>query len=333
MRSVKSAAAHRSKGLYALKSQMKMLIDRQHSCLSWKAIAGILLLAQSMSGRGLYDGIATTISPSDRSLQSTFAVFLVVSAEELNDGPHCNGNPPRGIFRIHEQLRGFVPKERVELVWSTRSEEKDHVPWSQEMPSAWRRYYRGRPGTSEWQQIPLPPPKIGEKIIVFAKTAPRPLSESAQTTKGLDHIREIWKGIAKSKNTPYLIVSKAFAYNQSNRQTVLDDMGPTDRNPRIQAVLVRLLLGCTPLSLVVFALAFGISHRRRVLLWASVIAIAPLSFLLWWFVETGILTGGIRIDLFIVLPFLCVNVVMAVVAAVTMLIHTRKHKREPITGG
>jgi len=301
----------------------------QHIRTLWNAVILAFLIVLPAQGSELYNGLTSTISPSNSGLQRSFYQYLVVSVDKLNDGPHNNANPPRGVFTVEEQLRGKLRAKQVELMWKTKSEEKDHVPFSEGMPVEFSIHYSVRPGTPDWQKIVFPPPPIGERIIVFAQVYRRPLSQSAQWTKGDARLREILKATSKSrKMMPFLIVHAAYAYSESNRQVILGNMGPTDRDPMIQTILVCILLSCTPLSVLLFAIAFGISYRKRLLMWTCTVALAPVSVLVWILFETGNVTGGIRIDLFIIFPSLGINVIMALAAIIAMVIHWIKHKRE-----
>jgi hypothetical protein len=275
----------------------------------------------------LTNGIEEVVPKQD---VPSFFQILVVSADNLNDPPYTKANPPRGVFTVHECIRGYrgyVKNDKVELGWEATSNEKDHVPWSKDMPELWQRFYEERPGTREWQETQLPAPSLGQQIIVFAVPMPRPLSDTAKRLTGAAHDQEIWKDIRASRKMTYLEVRAAFALNATNRQTLVEYGGRTDRDPRIQVPLMLLLPGCSPLWVALFGLGFALPPQRRWRVWVPAILIAPSSILLWLLYESGNVTGGIRIDLLIILPALALNTVGAIVTAVFLLVNRSRVRK------
>lgn len=292
-----------------------MIAHRPYSQTLWNVIASVVLFHLPVLAAGLSEGVSPTIEPDFGMLDRPFFEILVVSARQINPAPHTNEHPPRGIFEVHEVLRGHVKNDFVELVWSPPETGEDHEPplAGDSDPS-----YR-RPLKAEWYQRRLPAPGIGEKIVVFAVDMPRPLSDSAEETKGSAYIREIQKNIAKSRRTPFLDVRAAFVFNDINRQTILNNMGLTDRNPRIQVLVFLLLLSLTPFSIVLVALSFVFQRVRCVQLLKAAVLVAGLSLPLYIYYETGNRTGGIRLDVFILYPALLVNVIVLAVAIILVV--------------
>jgi len=281
----------------------------------------VLCLAMSAVAGNLYQGVASTVAEKK---VAPFVKILVVSADKLNDPPHNNSNPPRGMFTVHECLRGHVGASKVELGWMVRSNEADHMPWTSDMPVTWQQFYWERPGTDEWSRRSLPAPPMGERIIVFAVETHRPMSCEAKQTKGWNHIREIRKNISASERLPYFEVREVFAFTDSNREIIRRSAGPADRDPRIQRLLARVFISCTFACLILFGVAFGSPPRRRVFLWIATIGVALLSVLVWGLFESGNVTGGIRIDLFIIFPMLGINLLAAFAAVVAIVINRKR---------
>lgn len=273
----------------------------------------------------LTKGIAEIVPKED---VPSFIQILVVSADTLNDPPYNKGNPPRGVFTVHECLRGCVRATKVELCWSATETETDHLPWTNGMPEIWKNSYMQRPATPQWQKIPLPAPALSERIIVFAAENHRPLSEDAQRMTGTAYSWEITKNIWASKKMAYYEVRAVYSLNAVNRQTIAEYAGPSDRDPRIQGMLGSLLLRCTPLWGLLFCLGFALPEPRRWLLWLPAVLVAPASIVLWLLFESGNVTGGIRIDLLIVVPALVLNTVGAIVTARFLLVNRSRVKKK-----
>jgi hypothetical protein len=65
-------------------------------------------------------------------------MIAVVEAVTLFPGPYTNTNPPCGLFKIREGLRGRFHAETADLVWKARKTLEDYEEWSDDMPEEWR---------------------------------------------------------------------------------------------------------------------------------------------------------------------------------------------------
>lgn len=249
----------------------------------------LVMLLNTASGRGLNDGIATVVPDDHPMLSGPFFTFMVVSADRLSSEPHSNANPPEGVFTVHEVLRGLVSEEKVELKWKPSDTPEDHIdggPGEREHQN----WYR-QPLVSEWYARPLPGPRLGERIIVFAVKQSSPSSP----VQSYD-------------------VRAAFSLTEDNRRTVLQTMGPTDRQPKAQRMLLLTITLLAAVSVSRLAASFRgtLTIRNRALVHGSLAWVTSLIVYLCF--EAGNRTGGIRIDLFLLYPMLAFNLVLLLAA-------------------
>jgi len=229
---------------------------------------------------------------------SSFIQVMVVTPQTMNPGPHNHGIPPRGEFLVDELIRGnYVKTDRIELLWAAKRLTCHFVEWDESMPQDWRISYYKRPMKSGWEDIPLPPPPLGEKIIVFARR------ESKHDGKG---------------NFPLYTVLGAFAYSDANIAALRRHMGRTDWPP---SVLVSLLLVVFILAIVAtgrLASSFvkDLALQRRRLKLGGILFGA--SFILWLALEYGNVTGGIRIDLLLLFPLFLLSIILLVASGVVL---------------
>jgi hypothetical protein len=265
-------------------------------------------------------GIAEVV-PEGSEIHSFLAV-LVVSADTLNAPPHNNANPPQGIFTVHECLRGHIRARKVELEWEPMSwGEQDRVPWTPGMPESWRRYHWFRPGTEAWNVQPIPGPAIGQKIIVLANRRPRPLTTDGRPGGGWLQMVDMARAMTASMRLPYFQIRAAFVWNDANRQAIEAAAEPDGPDPLVQIPLALLLLGCTPVCLVLFGAFGGRPSRAPPARWVGAIGVALFSVVLWRFLEAGSSGGNIRIDLFVTLPLLGINLAVGLASALALTRH------------
>jgi hypothetical protein len=269
----------------------------------------LALMAGVAFGRGLNDGIGYSIPPDHPMLKSPFFVLLVVSADQINPGPHSNRNPPRGVFSVHEVLRGHFRAERVELEWTPSETPEDHVNGGPGEPR-YQDWYR-QPKEPEWYDRSLPAPEVGEKIIVFAAV-------HASTSSEL----------------PYLDVRAAYRLTEENRHTVLRNMEPTDRHPTIQGyvLVIVALLAAASVTRLGWAFQRSAPGPRRALVHGA--ALCAASLLMYIYFEVGNRTGGIRVDLLLIYPILLFNFGVLIVACIWLAVRrSRGRTQEPSGAG
>ena len=260
----------------------------------------LVMLLSTASGRGLNDGIATVVPDDHPMLAGPFFTFMVVSADRLSSEPHSNANPPEGIFTVHEVLRGLVSAEKVELKWKPSDAPEDHIdggPGQREHQN----WYR-QPLASEWYGRPLPGPTLGEKIIVFAVKQSSPSSPVQRYD-----------------------VRAAFRLTDDNRQTVLREIGATDRRPNAQRMILLTITILAAVSVSRLAAAFRgtLTIRNRALVHGSLAWV--ISLIVYLYYEAGNRTGGIRVDLFLLYPMLAFNLVLLLAACSWLALRNTKN--------
>ena len=230
----------------------------------------------------------------------SFYLILVVSAERLNPGPHTNENPPCGIFSVHERIRGYLKDERVAVRWDRQPSEADVLPWSEGMPDMSDSFHWLRPGKPEWNSIAVPPPEIGEKIIVFAQVAPSDERSAADFV------------LADEPDLKLLRVRGVFAYSEANVSTLRQYMGRTDwpsfiMGPLLLAVFVLAVAAAARLAT---SFAKDVDAHTRRLKRGGILFVA--SLVLWMLYECGNVTGGLRVELLLLFPifFLDANILL-----------------------
>ena len=276
-------------------------------------VVSVLVVTSPALAWDLTRGIEPTV-PSDEI--PSFYLILVVSAERLNSAPHTNENPPTGIFTVHERIRGHLKEDRVAARWYRMPGEDDVVPWSSEMPDMWKRFHWLRPGTPEWNNIPVPAPAIGQKIIVFAQVAPSDERNAAHSALSVE------------PDLTLLRVRGVFAHTEANVATLRHHMGRTDWPPFVMG----------PLWLAVFILAAGAAgrlassfakelatHSRRLRL-GGILFVSSLA--LWLLFEYGNVTGGIRVDLLLLFPLFILDIILLIASGGAWMFRKSKQEKE-----
>jgi len=255
---------------------------------SIKVVSVLLLLSNALPvlGSNLNDGIAETISPNEQILEPPFYEILVVSADKINSGPHLNRNPPRGVFTLHEVLRGYVREKKVELQWTPPDGPEDRIK-----SLAGQNWYR-QPYVKRWYNRALPAPSIGKKIIVFAVEQHLPTSQLL-----------------------LFDVRGAYQFTGNNRKTILQNMGPTDRNPTAQGMLGLTVVALVVLSVSRLEYAFRGSTRKRLRALIQGGLACAASILVYIYYEHGNVIGStFGFDLWLLYPVMLFNVAVVLSA-------------------
>lgn len=274
---------------------------RSPSCgLCWPLVV-LCAFAPVCPADSLHDGPRADLPAGFHMLKQPWYTILAASVVELDPGPFCHTNPPAGVFRVDQVLRGHARTGSVRMTWELDHTDPDnYVPWDESMPGSWQRTYFLRPHTEAWNRTPMAAPTIGEKLIVFANRAGRAFT-----------VREV------------------FAYTESNAATVLANMGPTDRHPLVQGLLFHAILVAPWLALAMF-IASVASRRFQTRAWLSVqMLISVLVIPLYLLYESGNRTKGLRADLVILFPIMGIGVGVFVAAIATSIwrrVRTRKRQ-------
>jgi len=241
--------------------------------------------------------------------KTSFAPFnelLVVSAETLNPGPHNNGNPPKGLFRIHRILRrGKITGEEVHLRWVAGKFLSHYEEWEPSMPEDWRIRFDRRPLKPGWEALPLPAPPLGEKIIIVAQHEDEPPT-----------------------NVQTLTVYAAYPSTENNLAIILKHMGRTDWSPRLLAYLFRGVFILAVLAAGRLASSFvkDLAIQKRRLKLGGILFGA--SFLLWLVFEYGNVTGGIRIDLLFLFPLFLLSIALLIASGAVLKFRIHRQDKD-----
>lgn len=270
-----------------------------HQALRLRLTLLILMLSAVSASSNVMDWI----DPADIILDQSFHLIIVAEAVELSKGPYTNSNPPRGIFRIHEVIRGHTRPKSAEIFWVARKPHEDFEPWTRGMPEDWRIKYYNRPLRGGWHERPFEGPAVGEKLIIFAV-------EENQLFR----------------RPPLLRAVLALRYSKENRDIVMRNMAPADRHPRIQGHLLKLLVLAGPAALILLIVSTKTAGHQKGLFIRIALGISAAHLPLYLFYEQGNRTGGIRIDLLVVYPALVVSAVVLVIS-VALLWRGRRQLR------
>lgn len=281
----------------AMSPALRTVLDASSTVRACTRGAPLLLLSLALQvcrADSLHDGPRASLPPDFFKLKAPYYSILVVAPLQLNAGPHCHSNPPRGMFRVMRVLKGHVAPERATMKWFVDgSEDESHVPWDSSMPPGLRDTAFLRPHTEAWKKTPMYAPQSGEPLLVFA------IQEGPWRAPAYD-VREI------------------FEYSEENVQTALANMGAMDRSPMLQAPLLYAIL-LFPLAAVALLIGGQMSIPLRRGWWAAagmLFGLVPLPLYLLY--EGGMKTGGIRLDLIIAFPMIGLGV------AATVMICVRK---------
>jgi hypothetical protein len=196
--------------------------------------------------------------------------ILVVTVVAVERGPFTNADPPLGLVRIDETLRGAEPVGAIYPArWSGHLHDDDYEHRGSMRDGAWVPPELKR----EWHQRPLVPPKPGDQLIVFAA--------------GVAEFKSIW-------------ALAAFRLTPENRSFAMTHMAPPERSAAIQTPAFLLVL-LAPLACVILhmlrrsSMASGSrKNRLRLALWLVLFLVLPV----YAFYESGIsIYSNIRVDL------------------------------------
>jgi hypothetical protein len=260
-----------------------------------KVVAGFaLLLLWGVTAHAQDQVVDERLDASDYApLQNPHFDILVVTVVSVENGAFTNENPPQGLVRIDESLRGG---EKAGTIYPAR--------WSGHIGAG---DYEDRGGVrngiwvpprikAEWSQRPLVPPAPGDRVIVFAA--------------GVAEFKSIW-------------AQAAFRFSPESRDFALTHMAPPERSAVIQmpAFLVIMLapVVCVFLHLVARSTAAGARVRTRIRLAQWLVLI--LTPAVYAFYESGIsIHTNIRVDLLLLWP--AIGLTLAIGAA-SILFGTR----------
>jgi hypothetical protein len=213
--------------------------------------------------------------------------IVVVTVVAAESGPFTNADPPLGLVRVDETLRGAEPVGAIYPArWSGHVRDEDYEDRGGMRDGAWVQP-RLKP---EWHQRPLASPKPGDQVIVFAV--------------GVDEFKSIW-------------AQAAFRLTLENRAFAVADMAPPERSAVIQTPAFLLILlapiACIILHMLLRSSAVGapLKFRLRLALWL-VLFLVPAVYA---FYESGIsIYSNIRVDLLVLWPAIVLTLAIAAIS-------------------
>jgi hypothetical protein len=251
-----------------------------------KVVAGLVLLSLWGAAARAQDQVV------DERLDQSVAAplhnphfdILLVTVVGVESGPFTNADPPQGLVRVDETLRGSEPVGAIYPArWSGHVRDDDYADRGGMRDGAWIPPQL----KPEWHQRLLDPPKPGDQLIVF--------------TSGVAEFKSIW-------------AQAAFRLTPENRVFVLAHMAPPERGAALQtpAFLLILLapLACITLHLLrrSSAVSGPVKFRLRLALWL-VLFLVPAVY---DFYESGIsIHSNIRVDLLLLWPAIALTLVIA----------------------
>jgi len=242
-----------------------------------KIIASLaLLLVGSMTAHAQDQVVDGRLDASAAApLHNPHVDIVVVTVIAAETGPFTNADPPLGLVRVDETLRGAEPVGAIYPVrWSGHVGDGDYENRGGIRDGAWVPPELKR----EWHQRLLVPPKPGDHVIAFAA--------------GVAEFESIW-------------AQAAFRLTPENHAFAIAYMAPPERNAAIQmsAFLLVLLapLGCAILHMLLRSstVSGARRYRLRLTLWLVLFLVLPL----YAFYESGIsIYSNIRVDLLLLWP-------------------------------
>lgn len=251
-----------------------------------KVVAGLaFLLLGSMAARAqdrvVDERLDASITAPLHNPHFDIVVVTVIAAES---GPFTNADPPLGLVRVDETLRGAEPVGAIYPArWSGHVRDEDYADRGGMRDGGWVQPQL----TPEWHQRPLVPPKPGDQVIVFAA--------------GVAEFKSIW-------------AQAAFRLTPENRAFVVAHMAPAERSAVIQAPAFLLIL-LAPIVCVILhillrssALSAPLKYRLRLALWLVLFLVLPV----YAFYESGIsIYSNIRVDLLLLWPAIALTLAIA----------------------
>ncbi|HEX9491046.1 MAG TPA: hypothetical protein VF930_12215 [Stellaceae bacterium] len=212
--------------------------------------------------------------------------ILVVTVVAIENGAFTSENPPQGLVRVDDSLRGDETAGTIYPArWSGHIRADDYEDQGGVRNGTWIPP-RIKP---EWGQRPLVPPRPGDRVIVFAA--------------GVAEFKSIW-------------AQAAFRFSPENRDFAVAHMASAERSAAIQTPAF-LLIVLTPVACVILhicsrstAASERARSRVRLALWLALFLVPGL----YAFYESGIsIHTNIRVDLLLLWPAIALT--MAIAAA------------------
>jgi hypothetical protein len=210
--------------------------------------------------------------------------IVVVTVVAVESGPFTNADPPLGLVRVDETLRGAEPVGAIYPArWSGHVHDDDYADRGGMRGGGWVPPQL----KPEWHQRPLASPKPGDQVIVFAA--------------GVAEFKSIW-------------AQAAFRLTPENRSFAMTHMAPPERSAAIQTPAFLLVL-LAPLACVILhmlrrsSMASGSrKNRLRLALWLVLFLVLPV----YAFYESGIsIYSNIRVDLLLLWPAIGLTLAIA----------------------
>lgn len=251
-----------------------------------KVIAGFaFLLLGSMAARAQDQVVDERLDASAAApLNNPHFDIVLVTVVAVESGPFTNADPPLGLVRVDQTLRGAEPVGAIYPVrWSGHVRDDDYETRGGVRDGAWFPPELKR----DWHQRPLVPPKPGDQVIVFAA--------------GVAEFKSIW-------------AQAAFRLTPENRAFAMTHMAPPERSAAIQtpAFLLVLLapLACITLHILLRSTVVSAprKYRLRFVLWLVLFLVLPV----YAFYESGIsIYSNIRVDLLLLWPAIALTLAIA----------------------
>jgi hypothetical protein len=210
--------------------------------------------------------------------------ILVVTVVSIENGAFTNENPPKGLVRVDESLRGDEKAGAIYPArWSGHVRADDYEEQGGVRNGTWIPP-RIKP---EWSQRPLVPPSAGDRVIVFAA--------------GVVEFKSIW-------------AQAAFRFSPENRDFAVTHMAPPERSAVIQTPTF-LLIVLAPIVCVILhirlrstAASERVRTRLRLALWLALFLVPGV----YAFYESGIsVHTNIRVDLLLLWPAIALTTAIA----------------------
>ena len=254
-----------------------------------KLVAGLaLLLLGSMAARAQDQVVDERLDASIAApLHNPHFDIVVVTVVAVESGPFTNADPPLGLVRVDETLRGAEPVGAIYPArWSGHVRDEDYADRGGMRHGGWVQPQL----TPEWHQRPLASPKPGDQVIVFVAS--------------VTEFKSIW-------------AQAAFRLTPENRAFAVAHMAPAERSAVIQAPAFLLILlapiACVMLHMLLrsSAVSAPLKYRLRLALWLVLLLVLPV----YAFYESGIsIYSNIRVDLLLLWPAIALTLAIAAIS-------------------
>ncbi|HKW53498.1 MAG TPA: hypothetical protein VJO12_07390 [Stellaceae bacterium] len=258
----------------------------------WKVVAGLALLLLWGATAHAQDQVVDERLDASVSapLHNTHFDIVVVTVVAVESGPFTNADPPQGLVRVDETLRGGEPVGAIYPArWSGHVHDDDYADRGGMRDGNWVPPQL----KPEWHQHPLASPKPGDQVIVFAA--------------GVAEFKSIW-------------AQAAFRLTPENRAFAVAHMAPLERSAAIQTPAFLLIL-LAPLACVILhillrssAVSASVKFRLRLALWLLLFLVPAV----YDFYESGIsIHSNIRVDLLLLWPAIALTLAIAAASLLT----------------